>query len=66
MSIEQTLETSGEHTKSLEEMEGTDTTTGAFAHQYMQFYVRKIRVCSWKKGIPIFLVKNFTLGSRDR
>ena len=47
LTIEQTLETSGEHTKSLEEMEGTETTTGAFAHQYMQFYVRKkiIKYC---------------------
>ena len=65
MTIEQTLETSGEHTKSLEEMEGTDTTTGAFAHQYMQFYVRKnhkvLCVCSWKKGIPIFFGKDAEL-----
>jgi len=37
LSIEQTLETSGEHTKSLEEMKGTETTTGAFAHQVMAF-----------------------------
>ena len=40
LTVEQSLETSGEHTQSLEEMEGTETTTGAFAHQYMAFKVR--------------------------
>ena len=41
MTVEVTAETSGEHGKSTETLEGTDTTRGAYASQYMSFAVRK-------------------------